>query len=135
MNQRYCARIVRVYIILLILCVLFFWLIPSNKKNVDQIISYDNFIDNHIYPPPWYISNWTINDYFIRKDTFKYFQDQNTKDNEDKISHPKYFLNRKRVDHSDYLILEYTKVFNQPKFCGKIEDFIFGKQCPYKNCK
>ncbi|CAF3248771.1 unnamed protein product, partial [Rotaria sp. Silwood2] len=29
----------------------------------------------------------------------------------------------------------YTTVFNEPKFCGKSQDFIFGKQCPYRNCR
>jgi len=140
MNQRYCIRLFRMYVMILTICILFLWLIPSiifnlDKKNVDTIIDYNNFLDNHIYPPPWYISNWTINDYFIRKDYFKNIEDQYSINNNEKIVVEYDFFNQKKEKKSDYIILEYTNVFKQPKFCGKTQDFIFGKQCPYKNCR
>lgn len=133
MKHLYCIRLFRVNIIFLTICILFIWLIPSilsnfNKQMINEIISYDNIFDNHIYPPPWYISNWTMNDYFIRKDQIKI-------DNEGKIFIEGDFLNKKQKNKSNYLILEYTKVLNQPKFCGKSDEIIFGKKCPYKNCK
>jgi hypothetical protein len=106
-----------------------------NKKNVDIILYYNNFVDNHIYPPPWYISNWTMNDYFIRKDYFKNIEDQYAIDKKQKTMIEYDLLNRNKQKKSNYIILEYTNVFGQPKFCGKTQDFIFGKQCPYQNCR
>ncbi len=121
---------------MLTICMLFVWLISSiifnfDKKNVDIIVDYDDFLDNHIYPPPWYISNWTINDYFIRKDYFKNIEDQYSINKNEKI----FVEYEKKEKKSNYIILEYTNVFQQPKFCGKTQDFIFGKQCPYQNCR
>jgi len=95
-------------------------------------VDYEDILDNHIYPPPWYLSNWTINDYFIRKDKYKIIEDQEAIDKKQKVSIESNFQNQKK---SNYIILEYTTVFNQPKFCGKTQDFIFGKQCPYQNCR
>ncbi len=137
MNQRHCIRLFRIYIILLTTCIVYLWLIPSirfhsEKKNVDILVDYEDIFDNHIYPPPWYLSNWTINDYFIRKDKYKILEDQEAIDKKQKVSIEYNFQNQKK---SNYIILEYTTVFNQPKFCGKTQDFIFGKQCPYQNCR
>jgi len=99
-------------------------------------MTYDEkFLDNHIYPPPSYISNWTINDYFIRKENLKKLQDQYAINKNQKTVIQYGFRNRKKENKSNYIILEYTKVFNQPKFCGKKQDFIFGKQCPFQNCR
>lgn len=137
MFRRYCIRLFRVYLTLLTISILFLWLIPSvlNKKKDDIMAYYENFLDNHIYPPPWYRSNWTINDYFIRKENFKKLEDQDAINQNQKIVIQHAFLNQKKENTSNYIILEYTKVFNQPKFCEKTQDFIFGKQCPYQNCR
>ncbi len=139
MNQRYCLRLFRVFIILLTICILLLWLIPSiilnfGKTNVD-LMEYENYFDNHVYPPPWYISNWTINDYFIRKDHFKKIEDQHAIDKNQKIFIDDADRHRKKGKNSNYIILEYTTVFNRPKFCGKTQDSIFGKKCPYQNCR
>lgn len=34
----------------------------------------------------------------------------------------------------EFLLIEYTKIFDNEKFCRKTPTEIFGKQCPYKNC-
>ncbi len=81
------------------------------------------------------MSNWTINDYFIRKENFKIIEDQEAIKKKQKILIEYDFLNEKKETKSNYIILEYTTVFNQPKFCEKTQDFIFGKQCPYQNCR
>jgi hypothetical protein len=135
MNQRYCFRLFRIYIILLTICIICLWLIPSTlfhskTKTIDRIVDYEDILDNHLYPPPWYWSNWSINDYFIRKDKYKFIEDQNAMEKNQKI-----FLEFNSQKKSNYIILEYTTVFNQPKFCGKTQEFIFGKQCPYQNCR
>jgi hypothetical protein len=135
MNQRYCIRLFRIYIILLIICIICLWLIPSNRfysneKNLVEIINYDDILDNHLYPPPSYSLNWSINDYFIRKDKYKTIEDQDAFEKKEKVSFE--FISQKR---SNYIILEYTNVFDRPKFCGKTQEFIFGKKCPYKNCR
>ena len=51
------------------------------------------------------------------------------------------------VKNNDILILEYTKVGDQPRFCGyfdksnanynerAVKNMIFMEQCPYKNCR
>ena len=140
MKRRYCARLFRIYLFILIIAILFLWLIPViifnlHIKKDDIIEYYDQFLDNHIYPPPWYISNWTFNDYFIRKDNFKYLDDQCSMKKNEKIILKNDFLNLKKENKLNYIILEYTTVFNKPKFCGKTDDFIFGKQCSYQNCR
>ncbi len=138
MNWRYSIRLFRVSLSLLTICISSLWLIQTivfnfNKQEIDIMIYYENFVDDHIYPPPWYMSNWTINDYFIRKEHFKKIEDQYAISQEQKIVIKDDFQKRKK--ESNYLILEYTKVLSKPRFCGKTEDFIFGKQCPYKNCR
>ncbi|CAF1103080.1 unnamed protein product [Adineta steineri] len=112
------------------------WLIPFvffdfNQKEDDLMKYYETFSDDHIYPPPWYMSNWTITDYFIRKENFKKLEDQDAIDKQQKII----IEDRNKFKKLNYTILEYTTVFDRPKFCGKTQDFIFGKQCPYKNCR
>ena len=136
MNRRCCIRLFRVYLILLTILIVFFWLIPSvlidSNNERDDIMMY---YDNHIYPPPWYRSNWTINDYFIRKENLKKLEDQYAINKNQKIVIQQAFLNPKKEDKSNYIIMEYTTVFDRPKFCGKTQDFIFGKQCPFQNCR
>ena len=105
-------------------------LFHSNKTNLNEIIDYQDILDNHLYPPPSYWSNWTINDYFIRKDKYKIIEDQDAVEKKEKISIEN--LSQKK---SNYIILEYTNVFSRPKFCGKTQEFIFGKNCPYQNCR
>ncbi|CAF0862106.1 unnamed protein product [Rotaria sordida] len=140
MNGRYCIRLCRIFIILLTISILFLWLIPLikfyfNNEKINIIVFDENFLDNHLYPPPWYISNWTINDYFIRKDNIKKLEDKDAINKKQKIIIEYDFLNQKKNKKTNYTILEYTTVFNAPKFCGKSQDFIFGKQCPYQNCR
>jgi hypothetical protein len=137
MKRRYCIRLFRIYLFILAVGVLVLWIIPSiifqlNREKDDIIEYYEHFLDNHVYPPPWYISNWTIDDYFIRKDNFKNIDDQYAIDKKQKIIIKNGLSNEKKLN---YTILEYTTVFNKPKFCGKTQDFIFGKQCPYQNCR
>ncbi|CAF3355950.1 unnamed protein product, partial [Rotaria sp. Silwood2] len=141
MKGRYCCiRLFRIFIILLTICILLLWLIPLvvfnfNNEKIEIIVYNENFLDNHLYPPPWYILNWTINDYFIRKDIFKKIEDQYAINKKQKIVVEHDFFNQKKRKKTNYIILEYTTVFNEPKFCGKSQDFIFGKQCPYRNCR
>ena len=60
----------------------------------------------------------------------------------------RYELNRNvfsNIKNNDILILEYTKVGNQPRFCGyfdntnynetAVKNMLFMEQCPYKNCR
>ncbi|CAF1584169.1 unnamed protein product, partial [Adineta ricciae] len=120
--------------------VVFTWFIPSISLKFDgrneDVIGYDkNYLDNRIYPPPWCMFNWTVGDYFVRKDALKKLEDQDAIDKKQKIVLDNGFSNWKKHNQSDYLILEYTTVFNQPKFCGKTPTFIFGKHCPYQNCR
>lgn len=140
MKGRYGIGVFRSYFILLTIIILLLWLIPSininfNKKKIDMIVYNDNFLDNRLYPPPWYISNWTINDYFIRKDNLKKIEDQYAIDKKQKIVIEHGLLKSKQRKNRNYVILEYTTVFNRPKFCGKSQEYIFGKQCPYRNCR
>jgi hypothetical protein len=140
MQPRYCIRLFRRYVILSIIGVGFLWLVPSiilkfNKNDGDLMGIYGHFVDNHIYPPPWYISNWTMNDYFIRNDEFRKIEDQIAIDKKQKVAIENDYLNRINSEKVNYLIVEYTTVFYAPKFCAKTQDFIFGKQCPYQNCR
>lgn len=133
MKVRHHRRLIRHGFLLCTTILLCLWIIPLLKSYfIDTIEDYDQIEDNHIYPPPWYVSNWTINDYLKRKDRFKTMEEQDAIDN-----HQKIFLDYDppKQQKSTYLILEYTKVIGRPKFCGKTDDFIFGKQCPYRNCR
>ena len=137
MKHRSYRRLIRLGFLFSATCLLCLWLIPSiispSKSNsINTIEDYEQIEDNHIYPPPWYVSNWTINDYFERKEQFKGIEDQYAIDNQQKV-----FVDYDppKQKKSNYLILEYTKVISRPKFCGKTDDFIFGKHCPYRNCR
>lgn len=137
MNHRFHLRLIRLGFVLSITSLLCLWFIPSvilpSKSNsLDGRENDDDIEDNHIYPPPWYLANWTMNDYFQRKDRFKNLEDQHAINQKQKIFLQSDSPNQKK---SNYLILEYTHVFSQPKFCDKTHDFIFGKQCPYQNCR
>lgn len=138
MNHRFHLRLIRLGFILSITFLLCLWFIPSFILPLKPTISlqtqdHDVVVkDNHIYPPPWFVSNWTLNDYFQRKDRFKQIEDQYAIDHQEKFVLEYESPVEKK---SDYLILEYTPVFRRPKFCDKTNEFIFGKQCPYQNCR
>ena len=87
--------------------------------------------DDHIYPLPWHVSNWTMNDYFQRKDRLKQLEDQHTIDQKQKIALQSESPIQKK---SSYLILEYTPAFCQSKFRDQAHDSIFDKQYSYQNC-
>ena len=94
------------------------------EENVDTIE------EKYIYPPPWFISNWTMNDYFIRKDRLKQLDDRYAQKHQQKV-----LIESNRKIKSNFTILEYTKVSGGPKFCHQTDELTFGKQCPYKNCR
>lgn len=144
MRGRYLTKLVRTLLLCLTLLTCLFWFIRSDlfesfdlqTKDFDLTEYYTNFQDNHVYPPPWFSSNWTIIDYFKRKDRMKVIDDQKVGSKKHKIIIKNGFLNEKSKNpDSSYLIVEFTTVFKEPKFCGKTQEFIFGKQCPYHNCK
>ena len=95
-----------------------------NEENVDTIE------EKYIYPPPWFISNWTMNDYFIRKDRLKQLDDRYAQKHQQKV-----LIESNRKIKPNFTILEYTKVSGGPKFCHQTDELTFGKQCPYKNCR
>ena len=99
---------------------------------------YGDFQDTHIYPPPWFSSNATISDYFTRKDRLQAAADLEAIRRKHKMIIKNGFLSRERqptTENRTFLIVEFTQVFQAPKFCGKTRAIIFGKECPYRNCE
>ncbi|UJR28243.1 hypothetical protein I4U23_009493 [Adineta vaga] len=76
--------------------------------------------------------NTSINYYFSKKDELKFIDDANAANKQQKIVLPLIENNKTLRTH---LILEYTNVFDKPRFCSHTNEQIFGKTCPYTNCK
>jgi len=74
--------------------------------------------------------NTNISYYFSKKDEFKIIDDANAVNEKLKFVLP---LIKDESISKSYLILEFTKIFGQPKFCSLTNEQIFGKLCPYKN--
>jgi hypothetical protein len=81
---------------------------PNNNEPIDQSIEY----------------------YFRKKDQLKIDDDAEAVEKNYKTILP---LSKDRKTLNSYLILEYTKIFGQPKFCSSTNEKIFGQFCPYKN--
>ncbi|CAF0761017.1 unnamed protein product [Rotaria sordida] len=73
-----------------------------------------------------------INYYFLEKDKLKFIDDTHAVNKKQKIILP---LIKDQSTSKSYLILEYTHVFGQPRFCSHTNEQIFGKTCPYTNCE
>jgi hypothetical protein len=75
-------------------------------------------------------TNTNINYYFSKKDQLKIIDDADAVNKNLKIVLP---LIKDQNLPKSYLILEFTKIFRQPKFCSSTNEQIFGKFCPYTN--
>jgi hypothetical protein len=74
--------------------------------------------------------NISINYQFFKKDELKLVDDANAVKRRQKVVLPWIEVH---TPPKSYLILEYTKVFLQPRFCSHTNEQIFGKTCPYTN--
>ncbi|CAF0840676.1 unnamed protein product [Didymodactylos carnosus] len=96
----------------------------------DKII--DNyFISPTIYPLPG--QNLNILNYFLRKDSMKQVEDNESMAKKKKVILYNQFESIPR-QNKNYLIVAYTDVLGQPRFCSTSDKTIFGEQCPYSNC-
>ncbi|CAF1057626.1 unnamed protein product [Adineta ricciae] len=77
--------------------------------------------------------NTSISYYLSKKDELKFIDDANTANRQQKIVLP--LIENKENMSSVHLVLEYTNVFSRPKFCSHKDEDIFGRMCPYTNCK
>ncbi|CAF3334161.1 unnamed protein product [Rotaria socialis] len=75
--------------------------------------------------------NKSISYYFARKEELKLIDDAKAIDRKEKVVLP---LTNNKFPSKSYLILEFTHVFQRPRFCSHSKEQIFGKTCPYKNC-
>ena len=75
--------------------------------------------------------NTSIKYYLSKKDELKFIDDANTANRQQKIVLP--LVENKKNRSSVHLILEYTNVFDRPKFCSHKDVDIFGRTCPYTN--
>jgi hypothetical protein len=75
--------------------------------------------------------NTSILYHFTRKDELKSIDDMKSIDKQQKIILPLIDINKS--SSSSYLILEFTNVFWQPRFCSHSKEDIFGKTCPFTN--
>jgi len=122
-----------------ILLLIFLSLIPMNFST--YIFSFDesdenfeNLYPNVIYPIDIFNGNNFNNSilyYFTKKDQLKAIDDAKAIDRKQKVILP--LINNKPSSSKSYLILEFTRVFNLPRFCSYSKDEIFGKTCPYTN--
>jgi hypothetical protein len=105
-------------------------ILPFSMQN-QQIESFDT---NVIYPIDVFNENHQIDTsityYFSKKDELKLIDDANAVKKGLKTVLP--LIKSYRLWNS-YLILEYTNIFGQPKFCSSTNEEIFGKFCPYTN--
>lgn len=102
----------------------------QNMLNEQQIESFDI---NMIYPINKSNNSFSasINLYFSKKDEIKMLQDVDAANKKQKVVLP--LRNRTQHESDSYLILEFTNVFGQPRFCSHTNEQIFGKACPYTN--
>jgi hypothetical protein len=88
---------------------------------------------NVIYPIDIFNNNavnTSIRYYFSKKDELKIIDDANAAYHNQKVVLP---LLKNHSLSDTYLILEFTRVFGQPRFCSHTNEEIFGKTCPYTN--
>ncbi|CAF1458802.1 unnamed protein product [Didymodactylos carnosus] len=114
----------RLVFIISLLLFLYFW----TKKSQQNDFKSFNF-SSVIYPSP-YDDKTTLIRYFEKT--------QQLIIDEEKVSiaknHKIVIANSRSIPDSRFLLLEYTKIFGQEKFCSKSSLDIFSKQCPYQNC-
>ena len=75
-------------------------------------------------------SNASIRYYFSKKNDIKVRDDADAVKKKQKTIVP---FERPRSASKSYLILEYTRVFGQPRFCSSTDAQIFGQSCPFTN--
>lgn len=90
---------------------------------------------NHVlYPTDPLNSNHPLNAsiryHFSKKDDLKVRDDADAVQKKQKTIVP--FDRHTRASES-YLVLEYTRVFGQPRFCSLTNEQIFGQSCPFTN--
>ena len=74
--------------------------------------------------------NASIRYYLSAKDDLKLRDDDHAVENKQKTIVP---FERHRDASESHLILEYTHVFGQPRFCSFTDEQIFGRSCPFTN--
>ena len=107
---------------------------PSLSSSPDELliplkISYKNVI----YPIDVFHKdngNISIINYFQRKNELKAIDDKKAIQNKQKSIIP---LEKGKLAVNSYLILEFTHVFQHPRFCSHKKHEIFGQTCPYTN--
>ena len=106
------------------------YVFSPNVIHEEQI---DPFDMNVIYPIDIFNNekvNTSINYYFFRKDEMKIIENANAAIKKQKVILP---LVKNQSLLNSYLILEFTNVFGQPRFCSHTNEQIFGTICPYTN--
>lgn len=93
-----------------------------NQSFHDVIYPIEIFHSEHV--------NRSIEYYFYRKDQMKKIEDEKSIERKQKILIP---YQRRKAQMNSYLILEFTHVFFQPRFCSHKKEQIFGRTCPYTN--
>ncbi|CAF4361314.1 unnamed protein product, partial [Adineta steineri] len=104
----------------------------SYTNQEQQIVIFDS---NVIYPIDVinnHVINTSITYHLTKKDELKLIDDANAANKKHKIILP---LIKHENRLNSHLIVEYTNVFNKPRFCSSTNEQIFGKTCPYTNCK
>ncbi|CAF0756409.1 unnamed protein product [Adineta steineri] len=106
-------------------------LLPYTNQE-QQLVIFDlnvmypiDVINNHIV-------NTSITYHLTKKNELKLIDDAKAVNKKHKIILP---LIKHENDLNSHLIVGYTNVFSKPKFCSSTNEEIFGKTCPYTNCK
>ncbi|CAM4934547.1 unnamed protein product [Rotaria socialis] len=94
-----------------------------NKNIIYPIVLLNN--DNNTH-------RLNMNYYFLKKDELKIMDDIYAIKKKQKVVLPSI---KNRHKPNSYLILESTTVFGRPRFCSYTNEQIFGRACPYRNCK
>lgn len=119
----------------IIICLFYLLIIGNiqseNNRSLEEIQIRDEFIKKD---QDDLINTDTYRSQFSRFNKIKnIFQAENHAKN---ANHKRIFENERRDNMQDeYLILEYTKFWQQKKFCHVKSDDLYVKQCPYKNCR
>jgi hypothetical protein len=126
--RRLCRRRYKIpyYLLFVILC------LTGVQLFIPSAIIEDKFdYSTVIYPSPFNTDHTNFFVYLNKKDRLSSNENQISLSKQHKILDNNY---REIDKNENFLLIEYTKVFGQTKYCSKTSREIFGDQCPYKNC-